>query len=86
MPGTLNIKDEKVRMVYEAREEGMKKGIEKGEVRKAIAIVKNLLRLNLSEDQIELINDITFLCETRVKSTYFTRAGKNKMDFTNIFK
>ncbi|MEQ8154728.1 MAG: IS4 family transposase [Clostridiaceae bacterium] len=32
----------------------------------------------------ELINDIMFLCETRMKETYFTRIGNNKMDFKNI--
>lgn len=28
-----------------------------------------------------LINDIIFLCESRIKETYFTRVGNNKMNF-----
>lgn len=31
-----------------------------------------------------LINDILFMCETRMKETYFTRIGNNKMTFKNI--
>lgn len=31
-----------------------------------------------------LINDIIFLCETRIKKTYFTRIGNNKMTFKSI--
>lgn len=31
-----------------------------------------------------LINDIIFLCETRMKETYFTRIGNNKMNFKSI--
>jgi hypothetical protein len=31
-----------------------------------------------------LINDIMFLCETRLKGTYFTRIGNNKMTFKSI--
>jgi len=29
----------------------------------------------------ELINDIIFMCETRMKETYFTRTGNSKMNF-----
>lgn len=32
----------------------------------------------------EVLNDIIFMCETRVKTTYFTRMGKNKMEFKGI--
>ena len=32
----------------------------------------------------QLINDIVFMCESRMKSTYFTRAANCKMDFKNI--
>ena len=32
----------------------------------------------------EIINDIIFLCETRMKKTYFTREGKSKMGFKNV--
>lgn len=32
----------------------------------------------------KLINDIIFLCETRMKETYFTRIGNNKMNFKSI--
>lgn len=31
-----------------------------------------------------MINDIIFMCETRMKKTYFTRRGNNKMTFKNI--
>ena len=31
-----------------------------------------------------LINDIIFMCETRMKNTYFTRIGNNKMTFKSI--
>jgi hypothetical protein len=31
-----------------------------------------------------LINDIIFLCESRIKETYFTRVGNNKMNFKSI--
>lgn len=31
-----------------------------------------------------LINDIIFMCEIRLKVTYFTRIGRNKMDFKSI--
>jgi hypothetical protein len=31
-----------------------------------------------------LINDIIFMCETRIKETYFTRIGNNKMTFKSI--
>lgn len=31
-----------------------------------------------------LINDILFMCETRMKNTYFTRIGNNKMTFKSI--
>ena len=31
-----------------------------------------------------LINDIIFMCETRMKETYFTREGNNKMTFKSI--
>ena len=31
-----------------------------------------------------LINDIIFMCETRMKNTYFTRIGSNKMTFKSI--
>lgn len=31
-----------------------------------------------------LINDIIFMCETRMKETYFTRIGKNKMTFKSL--
>jgi hypothetical protein len=31
-----------------------------------------------------LINDIIFMCEARMKETYFTRIGKNKMTFKSI--
>ncbi|MGV8982673.1 IS4 family transposase [Clostridium sp.] len=31
-----------------------------------------------------LINDIIFMCETRIKKTYFTRIGRNKMTFKSI--
>jgi predicted RNA binding protein YcfA (HicA-like mRNA interferase family) len=31
-----------------------------------------------------LINDIIFMCETRIKNTYFTRIGNNKMNFKSI--
>lgn len=31
-----------------------------------------------------LINDIIFMCETRMKNTYFTRVGNNKMNFRSI--
>jgi len=31
-----------------------------------------------------LINDIIFMCETRVKKTFFTRVGNNKMTFKSI--
>ena len=31
-----------------------------------------------------LINDIIFMCETRIKQTYFTRVGNNKMTFKSI--
>jgi IS4 transposase len=31
-----------------------------------------------------LINDILFMCETRMKNTYFTRMGNNKMTFKSI--
>jgi hypothetical protein len=31
-----------------------------------------------------LINDILFMCETRMKKTYFTRIGNNKMTFKGI--
>jgi len=31
-----------------------------------------------------LINDIIFMCETRIKKTYFTRIGSNKMTFKSI--
>ena len=31
-----------------------------------------------------LLNDVIFMCESRMKSTYFTRLGNNKMDFTSI--
>lgn len=31
-----------------------------------------------------LINDIIFMCETRMKETYFTRIGNNKMTFKSI--
>lgn len=31
-----------------------------------------------------LFNDIIFLCETRTKKSYFTREGKNKMDFKGV--
>lgn len=37
--------------------------------------------LSLSQ---ELINDLIFMCETRIKGTYFTRIGRNKMDFKSI--
>ncbi|MGL5087683.1 MAG: IS4 family transposase, partial [Clostridium sp.] len=32
----------------------------------------------------ELLDDIIFLCETRVKKTYFTRIGRNKMGFKSM--
>jgi len=32
----------------------------------------------------ELLDDIIFLCETRMKKTYFTRRGRNKMDFKSM--
>ncbi|MGL5084404.1 MAG: IS4 family transposase [Clostridium sp.] len=32
----------------------------------------------------ELLDDIIFLCETRLKKTYFTRIGRNKMDFKSM--
>jgi hypothetical protein len=32
----------------------------------------------------ELVNDIIFMCETRIKETYFTRIGNNKMTFKSI--
>ena len=32
----------------------------------------------------ELLDDIIFLCETRMKKTYFTRMGSNKMDFKSM--
>jgi hypothetical protein len=32
----------------------------------------------------ELINDIIFMCETRIKKTYFTRIGNNKITFNGI--
>ena len=31
-----------------------------------------------------LINDIIFLCDSRMKETYFTRVGNNKMNFKSI--
>lgn len=31
-----------------------------------------------------LINDIIFMCESRIKKTYFTRIGNNKMTFKSI--
>ena len=31
-----------------------------------------------------LIDDIVFMCESRMKSTYFTRAANCKMDFRNL--
>lgn len=31
-----------------------------------------------------LIDDIIFMCETRMKETYFTRIGNNKMTFKSI--
>ena len=31
-----------------------------------------------------LTDDIIFLCETRLKKTYFTRIGNNKMTFKSI--
>jgi hypothetical protein len=31
-----------------------------------------------------MIDDIIFMCETRIKATYFTRIGKNKMTFKSI--
>ena len=31
-----------------------------------------------------LINDIIFLCESRIKETYFTRVGNNKMKFESL--
>ncbi|HEY5562879.1 MAG TPA: hypothetical protein VIK72_14185 [Clostridiaceae bacterium] len=31
-----------------------------------------------------LTNDIIFMCETRIKKTYFTRIGSNKMTFKSI--
>jgi len=31
-----------------------------------------------------LMSDIIFMCETRVKKTYFTRVGNNKMTFKSI--
>ncbi|GAE28237.1 mobile element protein [Halalkalibacter wakoensis JCM 9140] len=32
----------------------------------------------------ELLNDVIFMCESRMKSTYFTRRGNNKMDFNSL--
>lgn len=32
----------------------------------------------------ELLNDVIFMCESRLKSTYFTRLGNNKMDFSSL--
>ncbi|WP_019415550.1 IS4 family transposase [Paenisporosarcina sp. TG20] len=32
----------------------------------------------------ELLNDVIFMCESRTKSTYFTRQGNNKLNFTSI--
>ena len=32
----------------------------------------------------QLIDDIVFMCESRMKSTYFTRAANCKMDFRNL--
>ena len=32
----------------------------------------------------QLIDDIVFMCESRMKSTYFTRAANCKMDFKNL--
>src|SRR5690554_5633488 len=32
----------------------------------------------------QLIDDIMFMCETRMKPTYFTRAANCKMDFKNL--
>ena len=32
----------------------------------------------------EILNDIIFMCETRTKVTFFTRKGKNKMEFKHI--
>ncbi|WP_237721508.1 transposase [Paenisporosarcina sp. TG20] len=31
----------------------------------------------------ELLNDVIFMCESRTKSTYFTRLGNNKLNFTS---
>ena len=31
----------------------------------------------------QLIDDIVFMCESRMKSTYFTRAANCKMDLKN---
>ena len=31
-----------------------------------------------------LLNDVIFMCESRMKPTYFTRIGKNKLDFKRI--
>ncbi len=32
----------------------------------------------------QLISDIVFMCETRMKPTYFTRATNCKMDFKSL--
>lgn len=32
----------------------------------------------------QLLNDVIFMCESRTKSTYFTRQGNNKLTFTTI--
>lgn len=32
----------------------------------------------------QLLNDVIFMCESRTKSTYFTRQGNNKLTFTSI--
>lgn len=32
----------------------------------------------------ELLNDVIFMCESRTKSTYFTRQGNNKLTFPSI--
>lgn len=33
---------------------------------------------------VQLMNDIVFMCQSRTKSTYFTRAGNCKMDFKDL--
>lgn len=32
----------------------------------------------------QLLNDVIFMCESRLKPTYFTRKGNNKLEFTTI--